>query len=203
MKDISMLSPFVNPKSIEIPKEFHSFDTGKPFCNCVVCEKDLFEPGTHYFVEKAIKKYPNSSATDVIFEYAICLECAMEMRETLSKESMESIDNYFDSRVNLLSRWKNLTRDNKYDIKDWISNCLITGKHIDELNEYQIYAHCEEDRMLFSLMPYIVSGEVIEEVSELISQKTKDELDGFMGKYLGPPPSIREILKDKTPVFIF
>ncbi|MDC1067771.1 hypothetical protein OAQ99_01285 [Candidatus Kapabacteria bacterium] len=198
-----MLSPFVNPKSIEIPDEFHSFETKKPFTNCVVCEKNLIEIGIHYFVEKSVKKYPNSSAFDIIFEYAICLECALEMRETLSKDSMEKIDSFFDEKVNLLSRWKSLTRDGKYDINDWVSNCLITNKPVKDLNEYQIYAHCESDRMLFSLMPYVVSGEVIDHVSGLLSQKTKDELDGFMGKYLGPPPSIREILKDKTPVFIF
>jgi hypothetical protein len=203
MKEVSMLSPFVSPKSIDIPEIFYSFDTKKPFCNCIVCERDLMEIGTHYFVEKSIKKYPNSTATDVIFEYAICLECAMEMRETLSKDSMEKIDEYFDSRVNLLSRWKELNREQDYSIDKWISNCIVTEKHKDELTDYQIYAHCESDKMLFSLMPYMISGEIIETVSGLLSKKTKDELDGFMEKYLGPPPSIREILKDQTPVFIF
>jgi hypothetical protein len=202
LKDISLLSPFVNPKSIEIPKVFHSFETGKPFCNCVVCQKDLQAPGEHYFVEKAFKNYSNGTK-DVIFEYAICIECAMELRETLSKESVEKIDEFFDGKVNLIGRWKKLTSSENYDVEDWVHNCLVSDKSVKESSEYQIYAHCEGDRLLFSLMPYMIDGDVIQQAQELLSQKTRDELDGFMDKYLGPPPEIREILKDHSPVFIF
>lgn len=202
MKDISLLSPFVNPKSIEIPKLFHSFETGKPFCNCIVCEKDLQKEHEHYFVEKAIKNYPNGTK-DVIFEYAICIECAMEMRDTLSEDSVKKIDEFFDGKVNLISRWKKLTSSENYDVEDWVHNCLVSDKSVNEASEYQLYAHCEGNRLLFSLMPYMIDGDIIAEAQNLLSKKTKDELDGFMDKYLGPPPEIREILKDSSPVFIF
>lgn len=199
---MSQLSPFFNPKRIEIPKVFHSTMSNKPFSECIMCQKGLHNPETHYFVEKAIRKYPNG-LTDTIFEYAICMECSIKVRDTLSKESMQRIDEYFSNKFDLMSRWNNFAENENYKFNNWVSNCIITGKSVDELEEYQIYAHCEGQYMLFSLMPYIISSEVIEEVHGLLSAHTKEELDNFMDKYLGPDPEVKKLLKDHRPVFIF
>lgn len=199
---MNLLSPFFNPKRIEIPKIFHSTITGESFKECIMCQKNLHSSETHYFIEKAIRKYPNGH-TDSIFEYAICMECSLEVRDTLSKDSMQKIDEYFTNKLDLMNRWNNFNDVDNFKFDDWISHCIVTGKHVDELEEYQIYAHCEGNFMLFSLMPYIISNEVIEEAYKLLSKQTKDELDGFMDKYLGPDPQLRELLKDHKPIFMF
>lgn len=199
---MNLLSPFFNPKRIEIPEVFHSTLTKQPFKECIMCQKNLHSSETHYFVEKAIRQYPNGS-TDTIFEYAICMECSIKVRDTLSKESMQRIDEYFSNKIDLMSRWNKFTENDNYKFNNWVNNCIVTGKPIDELEEYQIYAHCEGQYMLFSLMPYIISSEVIEEVHGLLSAHTKEELDNFMDKYLGPDPEVKKLLKDHRPVFIF
>jgi hypothetical protein len=199
---MNLLSPFFNPKRIEIPKVFHSTITKEPFSECVMCKKNLHSSEVHYFVEKAIRKYPNGT-TDTIFEYAICMECSLEVRDTLSKDSMERIDEFFSTRLDLMNRWNNFNDKDNFRFNDWVNDCIVTGKHVDELEEYQIYAHCEGKYMLFSLMPYIISSEVIEEAFALLSQHTKDELDNFMDNYLGPDPEVKKLLKDHKPVFIF
>lgn len=167
-----------------------------------MCQKDLHANGTHYFIEKAIRRYPNNS-TDTIFEYAICIECSMKVRDTLSKESMQRMDEFFSNKLDLMARWDSFNDKQNYNINDWVNNCIVTGKSVDELDEYQIYAHCESNYMLFSLMPYIISIEVIEEAHGLLSEKTKEELDNFMDKYLGPDPFVKNLLKDHRPIFIF
>src|SRR5690606_11094620 len=107
---------------------------------------------------------------------AICMECSIKVRDTLSKESMQRIDEFFTNKLDLMSRWNNFAENENYKFNNWVSNCIITGKSVDALEEYQIYAHCEGQYMLFSLMPYIISSEVIEEVHRLLSAHTKEEL---------------------------
>jgi len=199
---MNLLSPFFNPKRIAIPKIFHSTIDNKPFEECIMCKKGLHSTETHYFIEKAIRKYPNGH-TDAIFEYAICMECSIVVRDTLSKDSMQRIDEFFSNKLDLMNRWNSFNEDENFKFDDWISNCIVTGKPASELEEYQIYAHCEGQYMLFSLMPYIISAEVIEEAFALLSEQTKDELDDFMDKYLGPDPIVKKLLKDHRPVFIF
>jgi hypothetical protein len=200
---LNLLQPFINPKSCEIPAFFHSTALGHAFDHCVMCNQYLLDPMVQYFVEKAIRNYRNIGASDTIFEYAICVECAGKMKEQLSRDSLAKVAEFFSSGTDLYGRWATLTKNDNYSTSDWTSYCVMTGKHKDELNEYQIYAHCEGDRMLFSLMPYMISEEAILTASELLSAKTKDELDRFTDKFLGPPPEIRELWKDHRPAFIF
>lgn len=195
-------SPFFNPKRIEIPKIFHSIDKGGLFDECVVCQKNLLEPHCDYFIEKAIKTYDGKSY-DVIFEYAICAECALSFSETLSHESMQKINEFLHSSTNLKERWHEFTDKHNYNLDDWIDECIITGKKRSELQEYQINTMCRGDQMLFTIMPYMISEDAIDMAQSMLSVKTKDELDNFRDKYLGPGPEISELLKDRTPVIIF
>ena len=49
---------FESKEFLEIPEQFYSTDTSKPFNNCINCDTDLFKSGTLYIVEKAIRQYP-------------------------------------------------------------------------------------------------------------------------------------------------
>ena len=85
----------------EIPKEFYSFETKAPFEFCIECNKYLLDEGTEYLIEKAIKNYEGYEAQDVIFDYAICMECAEDMRNQISKESWESMMRYFQENIDM------------------------------------------------------------------------------------------------------
>ena len=199
MNEQDLHSPFFNPKSVDIPKQFHSFETGEKFCNCVVCNKYLLDPDVEYFIEKAIRNY-STGTKDVIFEYAICSECALSFAESMSAESLKHITDYFHSNTDLMTRWKEFTEAENFNIDDWIKHCIITGKEISTISEYQINTMCRGDQLLFSLMPYSISEEALEIAQALLSKQTKDELDKFSNKYLGPSPDIALLLKDKTPI---
>lgn len=179
----------------DIPKEFHSFETGAPFHQCMVCEKKLLEAGTPYLIEKAVKHYKAFETSDVIFEYAICVECGADMRSQFSRDSLKKIEAYFSQHVDLMKRREQLIEEEKLEVKDWVSTCVIKGTPIEDATEYQMCAHCDGDKLMFSVMPYAISGQATDEIMQLLSAETLDEMDDMIDQYFGPPPEYRELFK--------
>lgn len=178
---------------IEIPKEFHSFSTGAKFDRCIDCDRYLLDEHVEYFVEKAIKKYVGFKAQDVIFEYAICINCAEKMRSEMSSESLKSIEAYMMNNTDIGRRME-IIQANPFEPLAWMDECLIKGLPKDGLTEFQIYAHCQGDKLNLTQMPYMVSGVALEEISQLLSEETLDQFNGFMDKHFGPPPELEEPL---------
>ena len=138
---------------------------------------------------------------DTIFEYAMCINCMEEMRKSLSEESRQKVDNYLLEHSNLDERRNKLLSKENIDVDDWISNCIINNESTHELQEYQIMCQCQGKHMLFTYMPFMISCTASEEMQELLSKQTKDELDRFYDTHLGIPPEYKEFFKTKTPVF--
>lgn len=185
-----------------IPADFYAFDTGQPFTRCLVCKADLLTGEVDYFIEKAIRNYPEHKVTDVVYEYALCWHCARDMNGKMSTESQQNMQDYF-SRQHFfhqkLATYNNLWPSlNGSYVPD---QCVITGQPRANLEEYMIYGHFRGDSMVVSSMPFLLSSQAMDEVSELLSSKTIEELDGFMGEYFGGPPELEELWKPRRPVF--
>lgn len=172
----------------QIPKEFYSFETNAPFERCIECEKYLLDNDTEYIIEKAVKNYAGYSAKDVVFDYAICMDCADVMRKEISKESWESMMNYFQENMDVMTRLEMQERTAEENLK----KCMIKKTEIDNCREYQIYAHCKGGKLNMENPPYMISGEVMEELLPLLSNKTIDDMNGFMNKHFSPDPSLME-----------
>ena len=82
------------------------------------------------------------------------------------------------------------------NVEDWLDRCLVKGTPISEMDEYQIFGHCDGKDLLFTLFPYAIGGEAIDEISLLLSNKTLGEIDGFMENHFGLPPELRKLLLD-------
>lgn len=180
--------------SIEIPEEFFSYDTGAPFEKCIVCEKKVRQKNEVYLVEKAYKQYPGFKAKDVIFEYAMCMNCAQTLRNELSEESLRKIDQFMMQRVDMIARNEELSEVTTANIEPWISHCMVSGKPRENCSEYQIHGICENDRLVFMNSPFIISDEVMNEMSMLLSNDTLGQMDDFIDRYLGPPEDVKEVL---------
>lgn len=172
----------------QIPPEFYSFETKAPFEYCIECNRYLLEEGTEYLIEKAIKNYEGYDAKDVVFDYAICLNCAEIMRKEISEESMESMTKYFQENINMADRL-NMFDGNPRQI---LENCMIKNKPKVDCREYQVFAHCNGNKLNMQNPPYMLSGEVMEELLPLLSEKTIDEMNGFFNKHFSPDPSFFE-----------
>ena len=187
---------------IEIPPIFYCHATRKPFEECLVCKRNLLETDVQYVIEKAIRQYRGFSAKDVAYEYAICLECNTKIQNTLSDDSKKLINNYFSKKTDLAIRRQQLLKEKGTNVNAWLSNCLIYQTPESETLEYQIYAHCDGPHLLFTYMPFMISGRAIEEIADLLSTNTKDIMDDFVDQHFGLPPEIKTILKDRKVILI-
>ncbi len=164
-----------------IPEVFYSTKTNKPFSNCTKCNKELisYNDDILYIIEKAFKQNIKQKTKDLIFEYAMCVDCIEEMHKEMSKKSLKRIEMYFKLYVDFDKREKDLIEDCFDDVEPWISNCVITDTHISELEEYQIAAFCTNDDIIFTHLPFLLGEYALEEIQNLLSKKTKGFIDGF------------------------
>lgn len=168
----------------EIPPEFYNSDNQRPFTHCKVCEAELLESNRPYFIEKIVKRYPDLDTAEVLFEYAICENCAQEFHQQLSEQSRTKVSEYFEERVRTrMMEGLNPKMDTQH--------CLITGASQEDTGEYQLVAQAQ-GRYLRMTPPFMISGEILEQINELLSAETRDELDRFKGDNFGWPPELAE-----------
>ena len=175
--------------SRDISPDFLKSDTQTPFDSCLVCSKDVISSGEDYFIERIMRRVPDFGVTETLFEYAMCMDCASNMKGEMSKESMQSIEAFFKERIMSLDPFDRLINP--------LEKCLLTGKRIDESLEFSFHAHCRGAEMMESIFPYAVSDDAMDQISELLSKETLDELDEFKGKYFNGPPEIAELINPK------
>ena len=194
--------PQIIKEYIKIPKQFYSTETDLPFTNCISCDKYLLQPNSPYVIEKAVKQYRDYNTSDVIFEYAMCMDCYQNIHNAMSLESKANIEKYFSEHVNLSDRRTNLIETKELSIEDWASNCIIKGTHISELTEYQIACQCDGEYLLFTNMPFLIGNTAMDEMMNLLSNKTIGEINGFKDKFFSPDPDLRELFDEPKFVFI-
>ena len=180
-----------NHKKSDIPSRFYSEDTHEPFAECVSCKSTL--ESKRYFVEKAYKKYPTQNIHDVIFEYAICEDCAQQKNSELSTESKENIVQFFEEHTNKEGVSLSDIQNNK---------CLVSMNNLEDCDEYVIYGYFEGGKMLEGPFPYGLSGIVLDQITDLLSEQTIGEMDDFIGDFFSGPPEFQEILREKKWFFV-
>lgn len=181
-----------------VPELFCKSDTKKPFETCLMCQCAL--ANTTYLVEKAIRNYHPLKTQEVLFEYAMCLTCAGKMRMELSEESRTKIEAYLLEKTNVEARKKHLAHPDR-KLENWISSCIIKDSPVDQSAEFSIYALCNGNEIVYGDLPYAISGEAQDEMTELLSAKTLEIMDDFIGNHFSGPPEVKEILK-RRPVLI-
>lgn len=192
----------MNSRRVEIPATFHSTVDKTPFSTCLVCERSLLqEPLVPYMIEKNVRRYPELNREEVIFEFAICQPCQQVMSEALSKESRERISTYFQEHLSPSQIEANLQKSDRSP-DDSIQDCMLSGEAIQTCTEYSLYAQCQGEEMEMNIFPFALSGKVLEQMAELLSDRSREEMDDFMGHYFTGPPEFNDILKPK-PRLIF
>ena len=179
---------------VPIPEKFFSDAEGEPFKQCVVCGKDLLQPGVRYVVEKAIKNYKEDDVTSTVFEYAMCMDCYNEMQKGMSEESMQNMQNYYMQMMRSMNPMRQFIDINNFDLNRWLSQCFFKEQPVNEMDEYEIIGQFDGANMILNSPPMAIGQQVMEEMSELISEKTRGEMDRFREQFLGPPPEIEELI---------
>jgi len=192
---------FYNFPAADIPEIFQPYNADN-FTHCIICDKFLLDQKVEYVIEKAVRRYKSFDTQDVIFEYAMCLACAENMKNELSRDSLERIQQFMMHHSKLLEQNQQLLNENNWNINDWIGRCAVTGQPIEEQEEYQLYAHCRGNQIVFSGMPYMIGGTAMDQITGLLSQKTLDELNRFVDDNFGIPPELKQPIKDNPIVLL-
>ena len=181
-------------EGLPIPEVFLNSDTKAPICNCIQCDHDLMKGDRYYMIEKVFKRYPALNSTEVLFEYAICSVCYEKMKEGLSAESMANLSQYMLQNTDFEAMSARID-EHPDDPEKWLSHCMIKGVPKEEMTEFQMGACFKGDRLVTNFMPPFMIGDLaMEEMNELLSKETKDEMDGFMDEHFGVPPELRKDL---------
>lgn len=182
---------------INVPPIFYPEGKNEPFKYCQVCKKELLENNERYLIEKAYKQDLENKGRKLIFEFVYCLNCQEQIQSEFSPESKEKIDNYFNANTNLEKRYQGLTKNKLFDVDIWLHNCIVKNKPIDEVEEFQIYSLCEGGDMLFYHAPFMLCGEAMDDIMNLLSNKTLDIINGFWVDNIDLPPEMEDIFKTK------
>lgn len=173
--------PFL-PRWCRIPELFHSLEKEGPFLRCTGCDADLQDSSRRYVIERIFR------GKEPIVEYAMCTECQDGICEELSVESMERVQAMF-REVNHDGRLERLRSQLDSDrVDEWIGECILTGKPLSDCHGYQIIALCQGNRIELGAAPLMISDEGIEQIMQVLSKKTRDRLDDFLGDTFGMPP---------------
>jgi hypothetical protein len=163
----------------------------------MICERPLLDGKNEYLIERAVKRNKEFEAEEILFDYAICIHCAMRMTNELSDESLANIQRYLSENISF-STLKDVPENEDDKISYLMSNCLVKGVNKLDTTEYQVVVRCKGDEIIKDSQPYMLSAEALSELSEMLSNKTRDRLDDFTDTYFGGPPEVREILKKKN-----
>jgi len=180
-------------KASKIPSLFFNTVDDKPFTNCSKCDASLLEENLAYMVEKVF--IPN----DVLFEFALCEHCIIKAQANMSKESMERIQNFNESE--LFGKMQLINDFIDEDI-DYIKNQLNEEQPEQDFSRCSIIGHFKGNKMHPAMPVICVSEATINEVQELFSKKTRDDMDDFMDFINNVPPGFEKLFDKPKPILI-
>ncbi|MEP4095617.1 hypothetical protein [Reichenbachiella sp.] len=186
---------------VQIPKLFYADITGAPMDKCISCECNLLDGNVPYMIEKALKPYDGLRSYSTIFEYAMCMDCMTGYQSKISSQSMQSINEYFASHIDIEGRKKLITNESYTDLAPWVNRCVVKNLEAEDLAECQIYGQCLGDQLVMGDYPYMLSGVAMDEVVELLSPETLDEFGRLQEELIGPS-EFQDLLKGGPKVFI-
>ena len=182
------------PKRVPIPPTFHDDETDAPFESCLACDQPLRRESTDYVIEKGYRAFDEYDVQETVFGYALCMRCHASLSESFSEASKRRCQSYLNEHIDLRERSLNLLEKEEPEVEKWTDHCIIHGTPKSDLQEYQLLAHCREDKMLLTHLPLMIGGTAVEELAERLSKETKDELGGFRDEYFGLPPELQKNL---------
>ncbi len=185
-----------------IPKIFYSEATNRKFMFCVECNKYLLSDDIMYVVEKAIRRYKRFDTEDTVFEYAMCVDCQEKIIATFSDISRERLQNYFQQHIDYDGRMHRLEQGKDVDIQDWISRCAVKNTPKESMEEYQLFALCQGESIILHASPFLFGSEAMDEIADLLSNKTIGEIDNFKRQLINGPPEFSDILDDVKLLFM-
>lgn len=184
-----------------IPSLFFNYDTGAPFSSCTFCEKKMTSE-TKYAVEKMIHQNTVMQIREIVYEYAMCWDCATALGGDISQESRLAIQQLYNEHGDILMRKLDyLHRTKKYTIDSWLERCSLTGKEIRNCEEFSISGIIESGNLVYEQAPMVVSGQFMQKLHDVLSEETNKGFQGLRDKITDGSPSVEDLVYGPVPGF--
>lgn len=164
-----------------IPHLFHSLEHDEPFQTCLACERHFLDIAEPYSITKAYR------GAECVFEYALCQSCRQEVSSEFSPASRETIERFFEKRVDLPARAEKIGSVQNH--APWLAHCLTCQSPLEQLQEYVIAAMARGNEMLYSPYPMMVCGSCEKMIQSSLSKSTRERWDGFIRDHFPGPPA--------------
>ncbi len=187
-----MPSSALLPTRVPIPPTFYAEGTEQPFQECLACERPLRDGSTEYVIEKGYRSFPNYDVEETVFGYALCIHCHSSLSNSFSKPSKRRCQTYLNEHVNLRRRTATLLERESVDPTQWTQHCIVHDTPKEELQEYQVLAHCHGEDLLLTHLPLLIGGPAVDALVQRLSNETLDELGGFRNEHFGVPPELQK-----------
>ena len=187
----------------DIPKMFWSVYSEKPFQSCLKCKVPLVEANT-FVVQKRVV------GDETVFEMAMCERCREQMANEFSEETRENLTNHMNEQ--LLNSAEKLAAEADDDghivvaeitddevgqkmMNDSIDHCMMCEKARSECHRYSLMSLCSDDQLIAQVTPIVRTPMMMCEdcegsMSDLVSQKTRDQWNDFVEEHFDGPPGV-------------
>jgi len=159
---------------------FRSTEHDGPFPRCCSCSLPFDE--VPYQVSKHFKK------DEPIIEFAICLDCNMNLVEEFSEESKAAAQRFYTTELTFDAAQERVERDGD-TIENWVACCNVCERERAKLDRYSLNARFEKSNLLYEPPPICLCEKCEERFSEGLSKKTREIRDGFMKDHVIPDPT--------------
>jgi hypothetical protein len=182
-----------------IPSFFNNYDTGAPFTKCTFCDAAL-DAKSKYAIEKMINQNIALQSREIVYEYALCWNCATTMGSQLSNDSKEAIQELYKEHSETVTRKLDyLHGTEKYSLESWLERCSLTGKEIRLCSEFSVSGIVEGGNLVYEQSPIVVSDEFMHKLQQVLSKETKEGFDALRDQILDSSPSIEDLVFGPVP----
>ena len=156
-----------------------SDETGENFTHCIHCRLPLLELDSPWLVNKDFHK------GECILEYAICEKCREQASEDFSEESKEAVRHFLEDE-----RLMTFLHEPKARIENCIS-CNCPREHAKGYaTSILLNASGEID---YGPLPLLLCSECAEQMSERLSEATRDSWRRFLNENFDSPPQLSSL----------
>ena len=179
---------------------FWSDKSGDPFSACTACSKPFGDQTPQYLIEKEYERHEPGAEPCLVYELAMCESCVSDLEAAMSEaqgpvgtvatSSRHELDELLDKRA--IALLAGMRDTGKLDVREWISNCMLTGESVSLLSRYRVIAHGFGHWLAVAAMPCVLSGEALQRLQGARPQGAVDAGRRFLEERLATalPPGV-------------
>jgi len=158
-----------------------SEETGEPFTHCIHCRLPLLELDRPWLVNKDFHK------GECTLEYAVCEACRDQLSSEFSEDSKESVRRFLEDEIPWADRLQGYLIDPDRRFEHCVA-CECPHEHAEGYATSVLFDSSGE--IDFGPLPLMLCSRCVEQMSENLSQATRDCWDRFLSDHFESPPRL-------------